>query len=311
MRGLHSWRERASCTWDGRGKEHQPCKQLSVAQENTECAQRSFGVRLGHRALGVLVLHTQLSQWHKAGLQLELPSRVLPLRPPSSGGSTAETGMTLMNWRLTTVSNKWEFCPVITTVPQTLSSFLGSQLGRSESQGTCSSPGGAAKAHTKLWPTTPTSALSEKGLLSTSQMLWICKFPPETFYSSPTKLKWQWPRYKASGTHRSPSTFPYPHASSPFTGQASCICSSSGAGSWQPAPSVSSWHTPATPPFLQGFLAHSLACPPLPSLPKAASQSQELELGDPPSSLSAWLSISVQGNDFYPSHCFLFPAWFL
>lgn len=216
-----------------------------------------------------------------------------------------------LNWRLTTVSNKWEFCPVITTVPQTLSSFLGSQLGRSESQGTCSSPGGAAKAHTKLWPTTPTSALSEKGLLSTSQMLWICKFPPETFYSSPTKLKWQWPRYKASGTHRSPSIFPYPHASSPFTGQASCICSSSGAGSWQPAPSVSSWHTPATPPFLQGFLAHSLACPPLPSLPKAASQSQELELGDPPSSLSAWLSISVQGNDFYPSHCFLFPAWFL
>lgn len=94
LRGLHSWKKRASCTWDGAGKE--PCKQLSAAQDNTQCAQRSFGVRLGHRALGGLVLHTQLCQWHKAGLQLELPSRNLPLRPHPSRASTAEAGMTLM-----------------------------------------------------------------------------------------------------------------------------------------------------------------------------------------------------------------------
>lgn len=96
LRGLHSWKERPSCTWAGGGKEHDPCKQLSVAQGNTKCAQRSFGVWLGHRPLGVFVLHTQLCQWHKAGLQLELPSRDLPLRPPPRGGFTAEAGMTLM-----------------------------------------------------------------------------------------------------------------------------------------------------------------------------------------------------------------------
>lgn len=95
LRWARFWKERASCTWDGGGKEHQPCKHLSVAQENTRCAQRSFGVRLGHRALPVLVLHAQLCQWHKAGLQLELLSRDFALGLPPSGGSTAEAEMTL------------------------------------------------------------------------------------------------------------------------------------------------------------------------------------------------------------------------
>lgn len=66
-----------------------------ISPANSSLLYRTHRGALGHRALGALVLHAQLYQWHKAGLQLELPSRNLPPRPPPSRGSTAEAGMTL------------------------------------------------------------------------------------------------------------------------------------------------------------------------------------------------------------------------
>lgn len=78
----------------------------------------------------------------------------------------------------------------MTAGPQTLSSLLEPQQRCSVSRGAQFLPllGGFAKAHTKLRPTTPTSSLPEKGLLSASRLLWICSFPQiNLFYSSPLK----------------------------------------------------------------------------------------------------------------------------
>lgn len=199
----------------------------------------------------------------------------------------------------------------MTTVPQILSSFLGSQEGCSVSKVIC----------------VPLLGGLPRLTLSCDQLhrLWLSQkkfcFPPAKCYESAAsppfihpQQNWSyvWPRYNASGTHRSPSIFSYLHESSLFPGQARCICSSSRCRSSQAAASVSR-HSPAAPSSLPSYRAPTLAVrlAPPPQPPKAASQRQGLESGDPSSSLSVWLSISVQGNDFYPSHCFLFPAWFL
>lgn len=155
----------------------------------------------------------------------------------------------------------------------------------SEQKDLCSSPGRVAKAYTKLWPTTPTVALSEKSLLSI-RCYESAASPLETPLFIPNKTEVT----REQGImprHRSPSIFPYLHESSLFPGQASCICSSWGWRSSQPAPSVSSF--PLThpcssqlPPFLQGSYAHSSACPLSPAFPKQPPKDRGWSLGIPP-----------------------------
>lgn len=228
LRGLHIWKERASCTWDGAGKMHQPCKQLFVVQ-NT---QRSSGAQSSgctcSACTAVSVTQSRSAAW--AALQKPPSKASSKQRIHSRGRDDSDVFVLFLNWRLTTVNNKWEFCPVIATVTQRLSSFLSSQWGCSVSKGTC----------VALLAGLPRLTLSCDQLhpLRLSQKK-IC-FPPAKCYESAAspletpfihpQQNWSdtWPRCIASGTQRSPSIFPYLRASSLYPGQANCICSSSG-----------------------------------------------------------------------------------
>lgn len=235
-----------------------------------------------------------------------LPSEDLPPGSPPRGGSTAEAGMPLMclSWLLGQIH-----CPP--------SWSLSRDAQWAEGLTSLLSWGGVAKAHTNLWPTTATSGLPEKGLLSASRLLWICNLPQRNlFNSSPPKIK---------GTHGQAIT---PQARTYFSQRIplpTCILSAPSPGKFhllilgsrrsrrhhsQPA---SRQHTLAAPSSLPCCRAPTLAVHLVPLSPVFPKQppSQGLELRHPSSSLSAWLSVSVRGNVFYPSHCFLFPAWLL
>lgn len=201
-----------------------------------------------------------------------------------------------------------------TALPSGVSAgMLSEQRGSSPS-----SPGGFAKAHAKLWPTTATSVLPEKGLLSTSQLLWICSFPrKKPFLFIPTNNRSDtWPSYNPLSHTYFSQYIPLPTwiISVPSPGKFCLLILGGRRSSWQPAPSPASHrHNPAAPSSLPcckaPTLAVQLACL-SPVFPKEPLR-QGLELRHPSSSLSSWLSISIRGNGFYPRHCFLFPAWLL
>lgn len=189
LRGVHSWKKRASCTCYGGGKEHQPCR-LSLLRRRAHAVSRgALGSDQGtDPSVYLLCVHSCHSDMkHVCNLSWSTARQGPPFgasseqRIHSRGRDDSDVYVWSLNWRLTTVSSKWEFGPVMAAGPQTLPSPLESQQGCSVNRGAQVPPllGGFAKAHAKLWPTTATSALPEKGLLSTSQLLWICSFPPK------------------------------------------------------------------------------------------------------------------------------------
>lgn len=118
------------------------------------------------------------------------------------------------------------------------------------------------------------------------------------------------PRYKPPKAHTyPPSIFSYLHVFSVFPAQPSRVCSPSGvagapgiAGDQLPPPPspASRRHTLAAPNSLPCSGASMLAVQLAPfsaAFPKQPPR-ERLELRDPPSSLLAWLSISVQGTVF-------------
>lgn len=144
----------------------------------------------------------------------------------------------------------------------------------------CPSPWGDAKAHIKLWPTTRTSDLSEKGLLSTSQMLWICNFPPRNLLFIPNKTEVMHGQGTTPQAHTGLPAYSLTHVH-PLCSQAKQVAFAHprGRGSSQPHPSVSTDTRLQPPaPSLPTGLRSQFSLPPSPQL----SQRQGLEFGDPP-----------------------------
>lgn len=126
LRELHSWKERASCTWAGGGKEHHPAN-----SSHRVCTEELWGSAAAQTSGCICFAHTVVSATQSrsaawAALQGP-PSEASSKGRIHSRGRNDSDVFVFLNWRLTTVNNKWEFCPVMTTVTQTLSSFLGSQ----------------------------------------------------------------------------------------------------------------------------------------------------------------------------------------